>query len=147
MNILLQSKDRFDQIGEVDLETRVLRKQNKSAYPDFSLSDISGSFAEADDHLLALYRIDGQLVLRVDEKEFPIDTATQVIRKRGFNDVSMMVRKGGEAATVFVGRAQVASTRDYMDTTPFVDAEEEDYCLFVHNVLNDPQRRQDIYRK
>lgn len=144
--ILLQSKDLFDDILILDPETGEYRALKRSSSPEFSEAPIGGSFADIEGHQLMLYRVGEELRFSMDDKVVVVDDdvnstfgvfypiAIFTLKNRGVEEVSFKY-KLSDLQQPILG-----------DTTAHIGEEDFDFCLFVHNVLNDPERRRFIYR-
>lgn len=144
--ILLQSKDLFDDILLFDPQTSEKHYLKRSSSPEFAEVPIKGTFAILGGHSLMLYRLGSQLMFSIDEKTIPIDdTLSSVLQKKKKNGLLILKNSSTELLR-FEYTLDDLQQMIPGDTTPHLGEEDFDFCTFVHNVLNNHQRRSFIYQ-
>lgn len=144
--VLLQSKDIFDDILQLDPLTGRTLKLKRSSSPELLDAPISGTFANIGGHHLLFYRFEGRLKFVVDEKEVEIDNQTRSSLERNDGQRIFRLFKEEKELLKFVYNIGDLEQEIPGDTTAFVESEDFDFCSFVHNVLNNPERKSFIYQ-
>ena len=136
--ILLQSKDEFDSLAELDLLTGQLTWHSKQTNPDLAKRPSCGSISHVQGRVMALYAIDGNLHFWIDKEDFILADDVEVDFERlrnGSNHIRLLHDK--TVLFDWMYEQPVIEPRLGVDTTAFVDEEDFDFGLFVFNVLND----------
>jgi hypothetical protein len=101
-----------------------------------------GWFGTVDRHIAMVYRFGGVLRLRVDDQS-PVNlddlTASWVLKGRHVR-FRISAQQGPLLDVRYRPSKDLVGLAD--DPTPFVEAEDSDFFLFVHNILTTPGRRQ-----
>jgi hypothetical protein len=140
-SILLQSKDRFVEVAELDPGSGTARFRTKRS------ADLpQGSYAQVNGTFCALYRRDGILMFRFGDAEFPLHEAvySELLRSEDVSTLRLHYH-GRPLFELSYPRTAMSPPLD-ADLTPFVEEEDFAFPLFVHNVLSDPERRELIFR-
>lgn len=137
----LQSKDRFQDVAELDETTgdwRLVRRTTEGEIiPD--LSNMDGAFSMLSDMFCALFCSHGELFVRIGE--------TQV---RLSDDIQLMVDGPPEKrclSLVVSGREHarleyaLASQPIEGDPTAFIENEDFDFGVFLSNIAHNPNRQ------
>jgi hypothetical protein len=145
--VLLQSMDKFDNLAELDTGTGQISYFSRRANPKAASRPIRGAIAQLHGRTLCLYREAGALHFRVDNEDFELTEKTHVELVRTQDDVNRItvLRNGVPLFTWTYQRPAIYPPLE-LDPTPFIEEEDFDFCLFVHNVVNDPSRRKRIYQ-
>lgn len=144
--MILQSNDRFDEIAQFDPVTGNYQLLSKKANHELVNAPISGSYSIVGQILLALYRKNGDLYVWIDTKAFPIsDTVSSALIQEGDQRVFRLLDNERLIAT-FRYLPSVSEVPMELDPTSFVEEEDFDFVLFIHNVLTDPGRRERVYK-
>ena len=139
----------------LDLETRRLRitlyvNANAAGAPP-----CVGNYSVVRRALFALYRIDDELWLRVDDDEYRVTSemrATLVEGPEPANWVPGFLRRRRAVFTLVDGTTRIIqlwNRRPPAQTilpAMYYDEEDEDFLLFLTNVLGQPGRRELVYR-
>jgi hypothetical protein len=145
--VLLQSMDVFDNLAELSTSTGQVSWLSKHAHPELTSHPVHGSIAQLHGRTLCLYRQEGVLHFRVDHEDFELTKETSIKLERVRDRVnSISVLRSGTPLFTWAYQRPTIDPPLELDPTPFVDEEDFDFCLFVHNVMNDPSRRERIYR-
>ena len=82
----------------------------------------------------------------MDNKDFELTAQThiKIVHLDDGANCIIVLRNGVSLFTWAYRRPTVDPPMEY-DPTPFVEHEDFDFCLFVHNVANDPGRRERIF--
>lgn len=144
--ILLQSKDLFDDILLFDPQTSEKRYLKRSSSPEFAELPINGSFAILAGHCLMLYRVGSELRFSIDEQTILIKDTTLSILEKNRDRGLFVLQDNAEEKIRFKYTLTDLPQAIPGDTTPHVAAEDFDFCQFVYNVLNNPERRSFIYQ-
>ena len=143
--ILLQSVDKFDEVAVLDVTVGQLTWYSKQTVPDLASEPIRGHIAQLDGHTVILYREAEILRFRIDNDEFELTDNTRIELVRDDPHI-LTVYRNGEIAIKFAYTPPIIHPSLEVDPTPFVEEEDFDFGLFVHNVVNDVDRRNRIYR-
>lgn len=148
--IYLQSKEEFDKIAKLNVETGEATYESKSNLTGDEKLLFSGTFAEVDSETVFFFRYDDKLLLKIKGESFLLHDNTTT---------NWEIRKDNAIHAVFsiMEREKVIYEKKYRpftsdmviknDLTAFVDEEDYDFFVFINNVLNSKERRRDIYRK
>jgi hypothetical protein len=143
--MILESKDVFDQLAELDPNNGTYRLLSRKQYPDLATTPPSGSYSIVDGTMLSLYRRDGVLYFRSADREFKVtDDVVSKLTREDNSRVFLLLKDGN----VLVDLRYSPSEPEFpltIDPTPFIEEEDFDFFLFVHNVLTQPDRRLRIY--
>lgn len=143
--MILQSNDYFDQLAELDPGTGIYRLLSRKQNPELTTRPPAGGYSMVDGTMLCLYRIEGVLYLRVGDREFKLtDDVTSTLTREDKNGVFRLVQ-GSNVLFVFKYLLPVHEVSLSLDPTPFIEEEDFDFLLFVHNVLTETGRRHGIY--
>ena len=108
-----------------------------------------GHYGLLEGTLVVLYRSGESLLLRIDGMTTPVDDAHRVSHQQEGNRRLLRVtdrRTGDPVATLTYALPEpIVSLSD--DPTPFTEAEDFDFGLFVANVASDSGRRDRVYRE
>ncbi len=134
MKVILQSSTVFMEIGELDTlsgDFFVYKKECPSVETDGVYDFIDNDFA-------AIFFADGQVQVRLAEFSTAATerVSARVIRNHGVNE--LVISRDGEDVFSYRYTAPEWNSRD---PTPFVDKEDEDFCLFISNIINSPERK------
>lgn len=141
--MILESKDDFDQLAELDPNGTYLFLSRKQ-HPELTGSP-SGGYSMVDGTMVSLYRMDGGLYFRVGEQEFQLtDDVTSTLTREDNKQVFRLVQDGSPLL-IFGYTPQGNEIPLNIDPTPFVEEEDFDFLLFVHNVLTEGGRRRRVY--
>lgn len=145
--LLLQSKDIYEDVIEFNPESRDVNFKKRSESAGLEEAFINGTFAYVGEKLLMLYREGGTLRFCVDGAEVVLDEGVvselEVEGERGV----FVINRGGDELLKFEYRLTELEESIPGDMTPFVDSEDFDFCLFVHKVLGNDERRDGIYKE
>ena len=123
-------------------------------------SSINGRFSFIEGALVAFYRDNGVLKLRVENEEHVIDdlTSSQLDEKRDTLNSLIPLKLRGlggsqnksfslihDGVSVLTLAYSFSAAKIAFDPTPFIDEEDSDFMLFIHRVLHDPERRKNIW--
>jgi hypothetical protein len=167
--MLLQSADNVRDFAELDQHTGKLEYFSKQgAEVERLQAEIDGRYAFVEQTLVALYREDDLFKLRLAEEVYDIDDDVESNLKRTLRyhlvrqvpnhslQVSLSRLLLAHSTFELIRKGTVILTFKYrlplpvspiFDPTPFVQEEDSDFMLFVHNVISDPQRRNTIWYK
>jgi hypothetical protein len=144
--ILMQSLDKFDDLADLDINTGYISWFSRRANPAVASRPIHGHIAQLHGRILCLYRRGGVLHFRVDGEDFELTKNTSVNLERVRHDTNrIIVTQEGTLLFSWTYQRRVVFPPLELDPTPFVEEEDFDFCLFVYNVANDPERRERIY--
>jgi hypothetical protein len=142
--------------AELDRSTSEIRFLRKGELSSDDLARIAGSYAVESDSLVCFYRIGHELRLRIGEREILITNGVSSVLERSSNSLPAKLKSifmpstmsnvlrvfdSGKVILEFKYTPPESDRRSSWDLTPFVDEEHLDLLLFVHNVLNDSERR------
>lgn len=145
MLILLRSHDKYTEFAELDSRSGIVRWFTM-AVPKVASKRIDGHVARLGGSVLCLYRDpDGMLHFRLDDHDLVLDHATVIDLERAEQNNLVIRRADGVLLTWRYPPPALDPPLDE-DPTPFVEEEDFDFGLFLHNVTHDDVRRQTIYR-
>ncbi len=143
--MILESKDHFDQLAELDPDTGTYRFLSRKEQPELATTQSCGGYSLIDGTMVSLYRVDGVLYFRVGDQNFKLtDDVTSKLTREVNKQVFWLLEGGPLFKFEYVPTDQDIPLS--MDPTPFVEEEDFDFLLFVHNVLAEPGRRHRVYR-
>lgn len=144
--MILQSKDEFDQLMELNPITGRRQFLSRKQHPEIASMRLSGGYSIVNGMIVCLYRVDNALYFRLGEEEFKIaDDATSIlVHENGYRLFQLV--QNGNLLVNFRYRSPVYEVSN-IDPTPFIDEEDFDFFLFVHNVLNQGDRRHRVYNQ
>lgn len=144
--MILESKDDFDQLAELDPSNgRTYRFLSRKQHPELTTTPPSGSYSIVNGTMLALYRIDGVLYFRVGDQDSKLtDDVTSRLTREDDNRVFQLIQDGN-SRVIFRYVPPVPEVPLSIDPTPFIEEEDFDFLLFVHNVLTESGRRHRVY--
>jgi|SRR5687768_8586684 len=141
--MILACQDIFDQLAELDLRDSSVRFLSRKQHPELSAS-VAGSFSIVNEMMVSLYRVHGGLYFRVGDQVFQVtDDTTSTLETDGKNRRFRLL----ERENVLVDLTYLTPELEIplsIDPTPFVEEEDFDFLLFVHNVLTQPGRRNGV---
>ena len=144
--MILQSTDEFDKLVELDLESGACQFLSRKEHPEISSLQPSGAFSILDDTMFSLYRNDSLLYFRAGNRvvELTDDVTSSLTKKNKIRAFQLV--KNGEPEISLTYPAPELEVPLALDPTPFIEEEDFDFLMFVHNVLTDSNRRNTIYR-
>lgn len=143
--MILESKDDFDQLAELDPNTGTYQLLSRKRHPELTTTPSSGGYSIVNGTMLSLYRKDGPLHLRFGDREFELtDDVTSTLTRENDSRVFQLVQDGN-SLVVFRYAPPVLDVPMSADPTPFIEEEDFDFLLFVHKVLTDTGRRNRVY--
>ncbi|HKZ78760.1 MAG TPA: hypothetical protein VJ124_10690 [Pyrinomonadaceae bacterium] len=143
--MILQSQDDFDKVAELDRNTGEYRFLSKKKHPEIAAIPMSGGCSVVNGTMVCLYRTEGVLYLRVGAQEFKLtDDVTAKIAREDKYRVFELLRNGNLLVNFKYASASFEVPLE-LDPTPFIEDEDFDFFLFVHNVLKQTGRRQRVY--
>lgn len=139
--LLLQSKDLFDEMAYFDPLTREIRSFRRSDSEENIPMKTDGVFSWVDGHFMTLFRYAGKPMFFVDEYEIELTDDTIVDVRGPFTSRTLTIKRSGSELlklnySLSQGKGTVPS-----DTTPFVEDEDFDFGLFVHNISRSVERK------
>jgi len=141
--MILACQDIFDQLAELDLRDSSVRFLSRKQHPELSAS-VAGSFSIVNEMMVSLYRVHGGLYFRVGDQVFQVtDDTTSTLETDGKNRRFRLL----ERENILVDLTYLTPELEIplsIDPTPFVEEEDFDFLLFVHNVLTQPGRRNGV---
>ena len=143
--MILASNDDFDQLAELDPNSGTYRLLSRKEHPE--LTSMSGGFSMIEGTMLSLHRRDDVLFFRVGEREFELtDDVTSTLTQEDTDRVFQLIRNG-KSLVSFKYRPPAPEVPLNIDPTPFVEEEDFDFFLFVHEVLSTSGRRHRVYNQ
>lgn len=144
--LLLQSKDVYQDLLELDTNTGKTRLFKRSQKPDILDRGIMGSFAIIEGIRLLLYRLKGVLFFQIgDEDVVKIDEDIESYWEESSSRNRLEFVRGSDVLSRFEYDPSKLKQPIPSDPTAYIDIEDFDFCLFVHRVLSTPDRRRHIY--
>jgi len=145
--MILESKDDFDQLTELDPNTGAYRLLSRKLQPELTTTRPSGGYSMVNGTMLSLYRRDGVLYFRAGDREFKLaDDVISTLTREDNNRVFQLIQDGN-SLVIFRYLPPVHEVALSIDPTPFVEEEDFDFLLFVHKVLAETGRRHRVYNQ
>jgi hypothetical protein len=143
--MILQSKDKFNELALLNLDTGEVTFITKSSVSAQTSSKPVGGYSIVDGIMWSLYREDGKLYLRVGERAFEITDkiGSQLARTPITHNFQLLYGENLILEVTYTAPSLDIPLQD--DPTPFIDEEDFDFPYFVHNVLSQAGRRQRVY--
>lgn len=143
--MILESKDDFNQLVELDPSNGTYRFLSRKQEPELTTTPPSGSYSIVNGTMMSLYRIDGVLYFRVGDHDFKLtDDVTSTLTREDNNRVFQLIQDGN-SRVIFRYLPPVQEVPLSIDPTPFIEEEDFDFLLFVHKVLTETGRRHRVY--
>ena len=143
--MIVHSFDTFGEVRRLDPATGALTPTEAS---DRRSSDtVHGHYGLLGDTLVLLYRSGPSLLLHIGGTVVAVDGSTSIgherVGDRGVLEVAETATGAVAAHLDYALPEPVVAPED--DPTPFAEAEDFDFGLFIANVANDARRRTSIY--
>jgi hypothetical protein len=160
--MLLQSAERARDFATLDPTSgRLEFFSEDGAQRERLQSTLNGRFSLIEGIFIALYRQNGDLKLRLGDKEHIVDdmTSSRIDERRGrlasllpaqladrvsnVQNEFNLIRNGENVASLIYSPPSASNIA--FDPTPFVEKEDFDFMLFIHHVLTESERRKNIW--
>lgn len=142
-SLMLQSFTTFDEVATCDPEDGSLQRYRRTTADGPSLAETSGVFLDDGGDTAMFFRSDGSLILRIGNVSRDLDASGCDARWLKDAEWTILDLMDGEE---MVARLRYRPEREVPDDpTPFREAEDGDFGLFVTNVLADAHRRASIF--
>jgi len=139
--IYLQSNKFYSKILELDPQSGKHDTVGRDALTAHGrLGRINGVFDLLNDTLVALYTLNGKLILRVGDRAIPLNERVTVSVSGAPSHRLLTVTQGG-TDPVHIKYDIRDSLRGEDNPTPFIDDEDSDFGIFIVNIFTDPARR------
>lgn len=134
MKVKLQSSEVFFEVGELDTSSgdfRVRKKETPSEATD-GIYDFVGK------DLLAIFFADNDVHVRIGDFSIAAteNVSARIYLKKEVNN--LVISNNGNVIFSYKYRPKAP---DPLDPTPFVGKEDCDFCLFISNIINSPERK------
>jgi hypothetical protein len=147
----LQREHKFDHVARMSAPDGPLEILSKKESDEAKGAQKTGLFMVVDDHLVCLFRLDGTLWFRFDDRLIAITEAMHASWDLFEKDRQLRgrfrLRRNDETLLDFEHAAFCGRTIIPGDDTPFVTEEDYDFMLFITNVLQEPGRRQRFFSR
>ncbi len=144
--MILQCYTDFDQLAELDQSIPSVRFLSLKHHPELKAS-IAGTFSIINEMLVSFYRVHGVLYLRIADQEFELTNDTSSALETDGNYRKFRLLKGKNVLVDLTYLLPELEIPLSIDPTPFVEEENFDFLLFVHNVLSQPGRRDRVWNQ
>ena len=143
--MILQCQDEVDKLVDLNPDTGAYRFLSRKQHPELPSTWPSGAFSILNDTMLMLYRKDGVLYFRTGDRTVELaDDITSSLTKENSRRVFQLIKNGKPEICVTYLPA-VHDVPLSADPTPFIEEEDFDFLLFVHNILTTTGRRNRVY--
>jgi len=142
--MLLQSHRHFDIVAHYDPATREFAAFSRTAEPARAAGPVAGHFDFLGEALTLIFRLDGGLFVEIGGRRFPLDRVAVDIRSDNRHRHLRVVSEGKEVVELTYDAPKLDPPLS-VDPTPFVQAEDFDFGLFLQNVSRDPARLGRMY--
>lgn len=142
----LQREHKFDHVAKLTSPDGLLEILSKKESDEAKSAQKTGLFAYVDEHLVCLFRLDGTLWFRFDDRLIAVtdDLTAQWDLFKGPDGRfrgSFRIEQSGKPLFSFEHLAFQGRKIIPGDATPFVTEEDYDFMLFITNVFQEPGRR------
>jgi hypothetical protein len=144
--MILQSHTVFDQLAELDPFHSSVQYLSLKRYPELKAS-IVGTFSVINEIMVSFYRLNGILYFRVADQKFEVTEEVISTLAISGNNRKFRLLKGDDVVVDVTYSTPELEIPLSIDPTPFVEEEDFDFLLFVHNVLTQPGRRNRIWNQ
>ncbi|WP_339909777.1 hypothetical protein [Symmachiella dynata] len=135
----LQSSDLFNDVAEWDERTGVWRVRSKSSEGGEIPSEIDGFYSILSGVFCAIYRSNGELVVRIGEAQIKFSNKVEITVGGPPEKRCLSLMENGIERVKH--EYAVNSEPIENDPTPFVEDEDFDFGLFLSNIAHDPNRQ------
>ena len=143
--MLLQSNDDFDELIELNTLTNQIvyfsKRRDKLAY-----EKIQGRYSIINNHFLGFYRDKNLLHFRLDDQDFILEENIKFSFTFSGSDRLIHISSENETLSSYSYSLKDAIIPLEQDITPFIEAEDFDFGLFVFNVIQNAHRRGEIFQ-
>jgi hypothetical protein len=143
MDIILQCQERFDRLAILHWPSLSITDVEREAVQ--CGEPISGHYSSLGGRFTAFFRCQGDLYL-LQERLLQISERVSSIIEVADNESQLMLLEGGTVIAEIHAVNAPTVVPISTDPTPFVEEEDFNFLLFVHNVLTSPDRRERIYQ-
>lgn len=145
--LILQRHSASDELILLDSEQAGPVRTTRAEHPvDSTYRWLSGLFEELGGETVLFFRREGTLYLRTGNRL--IEVTDHVASRHAAQDgrrTLTLVRGGEVLLTLSYPESDLADLP--ADIVPFAEEEDRDFGLFIHDVLSDPDRRSQIWRR
>jgi hypothetical protein len=142
--MILRRHTVFDTMADYDPASGAFVTFSRKADPVRADSAVSGAFDYLDGRLAILFRHSGVLYLQIDNQRVPLHGHVVKIRSaNGRREVRVL--SGGRVVLDLAYAPPIPDPPLALDPTPFVEAEDFDFGLFLANVSGDSGRQARMY--
>lgn len=146
--ILLKSTNRHNRFALLDPTNNKLSWKSRSQEFNPTRHEIHGTVGKLPFHTVGLYRLKNVLHLWIDGYDFPMeDNVIITLETLALRRHRLTISQNGKLLYSFRYFRPINIIPKFLDPTPYIEEEEIDFGVFVHNVANDPVRRHNIYRE
>ena len=139
--ILLQCHDQFDRLAEFDWATDKISFLSKSTLPAQAVKTVRGWYSMIHNTFVAFYAVDNKIYFKADT--FSLECTPDIhltLDRSGASNV-LSIQDNKEVLFTLRYAPPRANRLTGLDPTAFVEEEHFDFCLFISNIVNDPERR------
>lgn len=129
----MQSVDKFTEVGELDMKSGIFQALEK-----IEPVKLQGTYSFVGEDLVALFCFNGRVFVKVGTEIVQITEDTSAVIEAAENENIFRILEGGSQVLAYTYIPQKGIDGDM---TPFVDSEDDDFCLFVANIINSPARQ------
>ena len=147
--LLLQSNDLYTEMAWLDTPAGELVKFSKEGKPDAEVGRINGHYSYIEGRLLALFCGEkGDVYVRIDSDIHKVEPTTSVKLEHEGKLRHLTVEAEGDSENTlhFTYHQITIPLYGKLDFFTQMELEDFDFGLFIHDVLNDPERRE-LYTK
>lgn len=150
MRIVLQSQDNYNEIAVLDLDTGNITVFSKRDQLDLSSSPTNGYFSIMGGRMVCFFRSDEQLMVKIDDQTIGLrDEDTVLLEPVQGNWNRFRILRDKETLFSWVyERPEIYPSINFSQFfNPLIADEDFDICLFIYNVMNDPGRKERVFRR
>jgi hypothetical protein len=146
--VILRSFDEYDVLVSFSPESGKIERTSQAELGTGRELRVEGEYAYLGNVLVAVYRSEDQLYFQAQGQIVALDSSTTVDHQCEGGLCRLKVRQSGQGGKViqvdYLEPDLILPIED--DPTPFIDAEQFDFGLFVSNLAKDSDRCSRVYR-
>lgn len=145
--MLVQSNDKFNRVGDFDPRSaKLVEFDREQASPELLASPLAGHFTMLAGKQVVFFRFEDRLRLSIEGEVWDLTDGLE-FEWESAGESSLLRLRNGDLVACEVKYEPGPKTGPPLkdDPTPFVEMEDWDFGLFIHNVLGNPDRAAGIY--
>ncbi len=143
MEIILQSKDEYKKIAVFDTSSGIFSIFSKTNRQDLLKAHINGYFGYMDNHLVCFFRLNQDLILKVNDQSIVLDDNNMVLLESiDENRYLFKIQRSKEIIlSLTYNRPPITPPIGAYQFFSPVSEEDFDILLLIYNICNNPERK------